>query len=494
MRVFSHLSNIFLLGAVILNLAIAGEDSSIPSDEPEISPLSLAARIANAEAGRRKALAQIQQGALESALLIYEALLPEEDIFTSESYATLLGQYVWLRLQLALTEKLGHFLLLKIQARPELLRHLPTWEALWNVVQALSAQGKFEKALQFFQNGKALAEGICAPSEEVEIYHLFVETYLLFQCHYTHTSHLRAKELLDRYHALRDPSLREHIHSSLLLYLGELEILLGNEEVGRLHLRVLRERFPQTPNDIRSRLFLAEWDESHASAQESHVSARESLSTLEEFVEKNPRNPFTPRLLYASAQRSRRRGFKSYPQAIGRLETIIYSHPESAFCLSAKLLEGELLRELHQFFGAQLLYEDLLKRPGLSAALRAWIQLLRLRCVLALHPHDPAEQMKALSLLSSVVDGPQIPKELQAEIRFQQVWLLFENHRFSELRQAISRVASDLLSNPSLSPKERYWIRRMLSIAQQVAREEKDAESGRKLNELQQRLAVPRTP
>ncbi|MDR3143500.1 MAG: hypothetical protein LBT57_01440 [Puniceicoccales bacterium] len=480
MRVFPYLSNIFLLGVV--GLSVAEGDPPIQVDGS--SPSSLAARIANAETRRREALAQIQQGSLEAALLIYEALLPEEDIFTTASYATLLGQYVWLRLQLSLTEKLGPFLLLKIQSKPELLRYLPTWEALWNIVQALSAQRQFEKALQFFQNGKALAEGIRAPSEEVEIYHLFVETYLLFQCHYTNTSHLRAKELLERYHALWDPSLREHIHSSLLLYLGELEMLLGNEEVGRLHLQVLREHFPKTPNDIRSRLFLAEWDEAHALACESR-------SILEEFIEKDPQNPFTPIVLYASAQQIRRQGFKSYPQAIGRLETLIHAHPTSAFCLPAKLLEGELLRELHQFFGAQLLYEDLLKGPGLSAALRAWIQLLRLRCVLALHPHEPAEQVKALSLLSSMVDRPQIPRELQAEIRFQQVWLLFENHRFSELRQVISRVASDLVANPSLSPKERYWTRRMLAIARQVAQEEGDGESERKLNELQQHLASP---
>ncbi|MDR2420301.1 MAG: hypothetical protein LBD40_03295 [Puniceicoccales bacterium] len=502
MRCFTYLSNIFLFGLLVPFSVAAGEPTLMPLDHDNASHEYRGEEKTIVEKQIQTAQNQIQEGRFDLALAIYEELMRQDFPFTSESHANMLGRYVWLQLQWFATESthsnptqtrtsalpshvgsaldlLLNFLLLKIQSKPELLHYLPMWEALWNVIRTLSLRGQFEKALQFFQNVKNIANDI--PSEEVSIYNLFVETYLLFQCHYDHTSHIKAKELLERHHVLKDPSLREHIYAYLLLYLGELEMLMGNEEIGLLHLQILQKHFPQTSNDIRSRIFLATWYmERHAPPKAQEI--------LLEFIQRHPQDSSIPRLLYILSQHIRQQGFQSYHQAIHYLEIIANSHVHSEFYVPTKLLEGELLRELHHFFGAQLLYEDLLKKSILSPTLKAWVQLLRIRCVLALHPQEHIEQEKAISLLSSIVDTQQLPKELRAEIQFLQMLLLFENRRLSEAKQITNRVVSDFNANASPSNKECYWIKRILRIAQRIAKSENDMENERKLLEFWERL------
>jgi tetratricopeptide (TPR) repeat protein len=479
MRCFTYLSNIFLFGVLIPLSAVTEEAISTSLGNGNVTHEHRREEKPMIERHLQTARNYIQEGQLNLALAIYEELIRQNFPFTPESYANILGQYVWLQLQLATAELPTHSLLLKIQSEPELLHYLPMWEAIWNVIQTLSLRGQFEKALQFFQNVKSIADDM--PSEEVAIYNLFVETYLLFQCHYDHTSRIKAKELLERHHVLQDPPLREHIYAYLLLYLGELEMLMGNEEIGLLHLQILQKHFSQTSNDIRSRIFLATWHtEHHAPPKAQEI--------LQEFIQRHPQHPAIPRLLYILSQHIRQQGFQSYHQAIHYLEIIANSHVNSEFYIPTKLLEGELLRELHHFFGAQLLYEDLLKKSTLSPTLKAWIQLLRIRCILALHPQEPIEQEKAISLLSSIVDTQQLPKELRAEIQFLQMLLLFEHQRFPEAKQITNRVVSDFNANISPSVKECYWIKRMLRIAQRIAKSENDMENERKLLEFWERL------
>jgi tetratricopeptide (TPR) repeat protein len=502
MRCFTDLSNIFLFG-LLVPFSIAAEEAILmPLDHDNVGHEHHREEKMLVERQLQTARNHIQEGRFDLALATYEELICQDFPFTPESHANILGQYVWLQLQLDAPEPthsnptqtktsappshkgstldlLLNFLLLKIQSEPELLHYLPIWEALWNIIQMLSLHGQFEKALQFFQNVKNIANDI--PSEEVSIYNLFVETYLLFQCHYEQTSRIKAKELLERYHVLQDPVLREHIYAYLLLYLGELEMLMGNEEIGLLHLQILQRHFPRTANDIRSRIFLATWYMKHHAPQKAQ-------EILLEFIQRHPQDPSIPRLLYVLSQHIRQQGFQFYNQAIHYLEIIANSHVHSEFYVPTKLLEGELLRELHHFFGAQLLYEDLLKKSTLSPTLKALIQLLRIRCILALHPQEHIEEEKAISLLSSIVDTPQLPKELRAEIQFSQMLLLFEHQRFSEAKQITNRVVSDFNANASPSAKECYWIKRILRIAQRIAKFENDTENERKLLEFWERL------
>jgi tetratricopeptide (TPR) repeat protein len=477
MRCLAYLGNIFLFGILVPPSAAVEEATSLANDN--VSYEHRCEERTMFERQLQTAQNYVQEGQLNLALAIYEELVHQDISLFPKSQARILGQYIWLRLQADATAPLAHFLFLNIQSKPELLHHLPMWEAIWNILQMLSLHGKFEQALQFFQNVKNIADDI--PSEEISTYNLFVETYLLFQCHYEHTSHIKAKELLERHHTLKDPLFREHIHSHLLLYLGELEIRIGKKEIGLLHLQILQKHFPQTSNDIRSRIFLSQW-------YAAHNLSHEARAILKEFSEKNPQHSSTPQLLYALSQHIRHQGFRSYTQAIECLEIIVHSYPDSEFYVPAKLSEGELLRELHHFFGAQLLYEDLLKKSTLSPTLKAWLQLLRIRCLLALHLHEHAEQERALSLLSSIVDIPQLPSELRVEIQFQQTLLLYGEKRFSEARQVVSQVISDFISNTAPSPKGRYWLKRILRIAQLIAKSENDAETERKINELWEQL------
>jgi tetratricopeptide (TPR) repeat protein len=485
MRYFTYLGNIFLLSMGLSFPLAYGNSVSTPSDNGEHETHYGQEKRAIIGQHWREALVYIREEKLDQALPIYEELVHQRDFFTVETYAKILGQYVWLRLQLSSIDQLTHFLLLRIQTEPELLCHLSTWEALWNVLHILSSHRKFEKALQFFQNVKAVAVNVEVPSEEVSIYNLFIEMYLLLQCHYTCTSYMKAKELLERYHFLQDPSFREHIHSCLLLYLGELEMLMEHETVGLLYLKILREHFPKTFNDMRSRIFLAEWYETHGLIQE----AREILEEPMGQDSQSP-HPFKPQLLYALSRQTCRQGFKFYSQAIDYLEIIAHTYLRSEFYVPAKLLEGELLRELHHFFGAQLLYEDLLKKSALSPSLKTWIQLLRIRCILALHPDEHTEKEKAISLLSSIVDTPQLPRELRAEIQFLQTLLLFENDHISEARQVINQVITNFTSNTVPLLKERYWLKRIISIAQRIAKSENDAEREQKLLEISEHLQL----
>jgi tetratricopeptide (TPR) repeat protein len=258
---------------------------------------------------------------------------------------------------------------------------------------------------------------------------------------------------------------------------------MNHEEIGSLHLKILGKHFSKTSNDIRSRLFSTKWYETH------HL-LHEAQNILREFIDQNPRDPSTPRFIYTLAQQMRRQGIKHYPQALHHLESIATDYPDSEFYVPARLLSGELLRELHHFFGAQLLYEDLLKKLTLAPHLKAWVQLLRIRCILALHPHEHLEQEKAISLLSSIADISQLPQELHAEIQFMQILLLFENRRFPEAKQITHQVVSDFMTNTSPAPKQCYWIKRMLQIAQCIAKEENDISSQQKLHDILKNLPL----
>jgi hypothetical protein len=101
------------------------------------------------------------------------------------------------------------------------------------------------------------------------------------------------------------------------------------------------------------------------------------------------------------------------------------------------------------------------------------------------------EEEKAISLLSSIVDTPQLSGELRTEIQFFQTLLLFKNKHIPEAKQIINRVIADFTSSSTtLSSKECYWIKRIIYIAQHIAKSENDIEGEQKLLEIWEHLKI----
>jgi hypothetical protein len=161
----------------------------------------------------------------------------------------------------------------------------------------------------------------------------------------------------------------------------------------------LRSRWPDSP-EARESYFLRAGD--WARAGQLDLAAEEMQNYLERCRPEGDRGDggriAEALLLLASLQA----GGGSLHAALGTLEELWQGHPHSAYACRARLRQGDLLRSLHQFEAAALVYRSLLQRPSPGVE-TPFAELALAKCQLALASDaETAALQSALAILEKL--------------------------------------------------------------------------------------------
>jgi tetratricopeptide (TPR) repeat protein len=231
---------------------------------------------------------------------------------------------------------------------------------------------------------------------------------------------------------------------------------------------VLLELRSKYPNSIASQRSYA----LQAAEMEMLGELEEAQAILLELVDQYPQGGLATQALFEAALLSERRGSEFYIETIKLYDQLANAYPDSVLVYRARLRQGDLLRLLNDFSGAQLVYETLINTYP-EDKLRPIAELSRAECMLALAKNDPTKFAKVSSSLERLVDLPNLDLDFRVEAMYKWAFALKELGANEEARAVLAQsVASNLLNTKSasaLEPTGRYWAARtMLELGEQL--------------------------
>ena len=127
--------------------------------------------------------------------------------------------------------------------------------------------------------------------------------------------------------------------------------------------------------------------------------------------------------------------------------------------------QGDLLRKLNDFAGAQLIYQNLnYSHP--EHPFRYLAELARADCLLALAGDEPKAYQDALFILEGLIDLPQLPLDAQAEVGYKWGIALLKQGRNEEALKVFTQMTGRLLLSESTTgsflDRGQYWLSRTL--------------------------------
>jgi tetratricopeptide (TPR) repeat protein len=274
----------------------------------------------------------------------------------------------------------------------------------------------------------------------------------------------RVARLLTRLESLPeaalDPSPAEVrlMRTEVLLLQADILIGAGDSTEGMDVLRRLRTGFAESSAAERSYLTEANY---HASIGDFEA-AQATLLKLASLYDKSD---LAPQALFEAALYCERRGAQYFAEAVRVHHDLIERYPDDALFVSARLKQGDLLRHMNDFVGAQIIYEDLIHSFS-EHPLRYIAELSRADCMLAL-ANNKAEQLKDVALtLERLIDMPNLPIDFQAEVGYKWGFALMRRGAFEEAEEVFTLIFSRFLLNGEnatrLGAKGRYWMSRAL--------------------------------
>lgn len=352
------------------------------------------------------------------------------------------------------------------------------WRAEWNVAQALQADGSMESALRrvrllLERSSSAMAE------DPLNIRLRWLEAHLSLEAGQTTGLEERINQLLARLDALPEDTLED---AELRLLLTEIRLLrgnalmrLGNVDEGIAQLKALREEFGEAAAAQRSYLIEA----AHHGEVGAFASAQNTLSQL---VERHPDSPLAPQALYEAALYCERRGVELYPEAIVLYNNLAEQYPEDPLDYHARLKQGNLLRTMNDFAGAQIVYENLINQYP-THRLRYLAELSRADCLLALAGNEPGPLAETAAQLERLLDLPNLPRDFQAEVSHKWAFALSKAGSDARAKEVLSLSVSRLLLDPdsavTLGGAGRYWIARSLLRLGEILEGDASAEAAK---------------
>jgi TolA-binding protein len=354
------------------------------------------------------------------------------------------------------------------------------WRAEWNVAQALQAAGQIDSAL--LRVRLLLEESSRSTVDAVlDIRLRWLEAYLSLEAGELEGLVDRIAALRSRLENLPEGEIGEDSFNLLLtevrLLGGHALIRLAEATAGIAELRALRAEFEGAAAAQRSYLLEAAY---HGEVQ-AFAAAQETLLAL---VERYPDSRLAPQALYEAALYAERRGVEQYPEAIVLHNDLAQQYPEDALYYYARLKQGNLLRSMNDFAGAQIVYENLINRyPGHE--LRYLAELSRADCLLALVGNEPGELVDVIAQLERLLDLPKLPLDFQAEASYKWAFALGRSGRVEKAREVLSLSIARLLLEPEqaeeLGAPGRYWMARSMLRLGEILEGASSAEEARKV-------------
>jgi len=247
--------------------------------------------------------------------------------------------------------------------------------------------------------------------------------------------------------------------SHLRLLEGQALIRSDQPEEGLKVLGQLREDYPGSDPAILSIL-----EEARYFAGE--YSLADAQRRLRELADRYPDSPHAPAALYEAAILANRQGLESNRrESLAILRDLIERYPAHPLVFRARLLQGNIARELGEFGSARVVYETVLREypnhPEIYLA-----ELFRANTLLARSGDDPGLLVEASVGLESLLDLRTVPVDVRVEAGY----LLSRIQRQQKNRQQasqtlwliISRFLRDPTAAAELGANGKWWMARCL--------------------------------
>ena len=335
------------------------------------------------------------------------------------------------------------------------------WQVEWNVAQYAIDQGLYSVALS--RTRKRLQAPMDGPvSTILDLQLHWMEAYLAFLTSDFDQLAARIEALLQRINALPVGALpankAEQLLAELKLLLARTLLSTDGAAAAIPLLEDLRGAHASSEAVQQSYWIEAEW---YAQRGQFEFAQGKVLDLAIAF----PNSHIAIEALFKAALYCEKRGFEYFLEAIQRHEDFIQRYPDNQLVFHARMRQGDLLRKLNDFAGAQLIYKNLnYSHP--EHPYRYLAELARADCLLALAGDQPESYQDALFVLEGLIDLPQLPLDAQAEVGYKWGIALLKQERNEEALKVFTQMSSSLLLSESISgsflERGQYWLSRTL--------------------------------
>lgn len=334
------------------------------------------------------------------------------------------------------------------------------WRVEWSLAIALQAKGQSERALT------RLRALISRPTASVptllDLRLRWLEAYMSLHLGDSPGIADKLNFLLTRIDSMPAEALNQdegaRLRSELLLLQAESMFARGQDEAAFMVIAEIRRDFPRSVAAQKTYYTEA----AHYTSVEDYGGAKRTLVL---FTQDYPESRMVPQALFEAALYAQRQGPDHYEEAVVLLDRLVRNHSSSELVYHAGLKQGDLLRLMNNFAGAQLIYENLINRYP-AHRLRYAAELSRADCIAALAEEGGAQIAEALSILERLLDQPDLPAEVQIEAGYKWGHLLMRNGVSSEAKTVfglvVSRYLFDSSNSPALTSIGRYWLSRTI--------------------------------
>ena len=337
------------------------------------------------------------------------------------------------------------------------------WKAEWNVAQALQARGEEGVALQRIQaliaddSGKQVAVAL-----DLRIRWLGLYLTVMIMEESDGGLEGEADALLSRIESLPPGVLTEAdfrllIAESLFLKAHVL-FRLGKADAGIEILKQLREAYVMS--SVAERSYMAE-----ASHYASIGDFRAAQDTLSQLAILYPDSFLVAKALFEAALHCERRGPAHYADAVRLHNELAERFPQDELVYVSRLKQGDLLRQMNDFAGAQIIYETLIHSQP-EHPHRYMAELSQLECMLALARNNDDQFRSIISDLKRLMDIPNLPVDVQAEVAYKRGFVLMQMKAVVEAIEVFTLTVDRFLLDSTLvgqlGKAGRYWIARTM--------------------------------
>lgn len=336
------------------------------------------------------------------------------------------------------------------------------WRAEWNVAQALQANGDLATALQRVRAVLVEDTTVSVPSV-LDLRLRWLEARLAWLLGDLAGLQASMDALLVRIDLLPGgagvaAAEAALLRTEVLLLQADILIGLGDSSAGMQVLERLRTEFSESSAAERSYLTEANY---HASITDFEAAQQTLLALADRYAS----GDLAPQALFEAGLYCERRGPAYFAEAVRVYHDLTERYPLNPLWFAARVKQGDLLRKMNDFVGAQIIYEHLIhtfpEHPHRYVA-----ELSRADCMLALAKQDEGRLQEAALVLERLIDSPNLPIDVQAEVGYKWGFALLQRDATDQARHVFTLMVGRLLLDDeevtALGVTGRYWMSRTL--------------------------------
>ncbi|MEO0794502.1 MAG: tetratricopeptide repeat protein [Verrucomicrobiota bacterium] len=357
------------------------------------------------------------------------------------------------------------------------------WRAEWTYLDGLRNAGEIdiarERLSKLFQTGRSL------PQENAMRWRLlWLDARLAYDAGDALAAANKARQLAIEVESSLNvelsevPNLAPEVASHLRLLEGQALIRSDQPEEGLAVLQDLRTTYPGSDPAILSIL-----EEARYFA--GQYSLAEAQRRLRELADRYRESPHAPAALYEAAIQADRQGLESTRrESLSILRDLIERYPEHPLVFRARLLQGNIARQLGEFGDARVVYETLLRdfadHPEIYLA-----ELYRANSLLARSGDDPALLDEAADGLERLLDLASVPVDVRVEAGYSLSRIQSQQGRLQRASETLWLVIARFLRDPNsarqLGANGSYWMSRCLFELGDILEQDGKVEDARKV-------------